>query len=426
MKHLLIAAYFVLVTLGISWQGACAQETASQGTISLKFQRDVELGPGAAQQYFVVDETTWEHARPDLGDVRLYSGGAEIPYVLQTEAGATVREQLDCRVLQPATVAGNTQFILDMTRTEVYSNVHLELKSKNFVAHARIEGANDVHAKDWALLGSSTLYDFTSEGLGHNSTLHMPDVTFRYLRVTLDGPVNRDEVTGAKTGVGHGEAARWATVAAHPIIAQQGRDTVLTFSFAGSTPVERIRFEIDSVQPNFVRNVEVQSVETSEAKDKTDRAIGNGTITKVHLSRGGKRIDQEDFDVAIFTRGESTLRVIVHNGDDQPLHISGAQLQQLERRIYFQTPTASAATLYYGNEKLGAPSYDYTKLFQMDSTAAQSRLLAEEVNAAYKRPPDARPWSERHPAAMWAALIAAILVLGAVAVRSLRAAAPSD
>lgn len=422
MKRLLIAACCTMLTLGVISQGAYAQGALPPGAASLKFQRGVELAPSAAQQYFLVDGTMWEHARPDLGDVRLYSGVAEVPYVLQTEAGATVREQVDCKVLQPATVAGNTQFILDMTQTEVYSNVHLELQTKNFVAHARIEGANDVHAKDWALLGSSTLYDFTSEGLGHNSTLQMPDATFRYLRVTLDGAVKRDEVTGAKTGVGRGEAARWLVVAEHPSITQQGRDTVLGFSLSANVPVERIRFEIDGAQPNFVRSVEVQSVEVGETKEKTERAIGNGTITKIHLSRGGKRIDQEDFDVPIFTRGEGTLQILVRNGDDQPLRIAGAQLQQLERRIYFQTPAISPAALYYGNEKLRAPSYDYAKLFQMDSAAAESHLLAEGMNAGYQKPPDPRPWSERHPAAMWAALIAAILVLGAVAVRSLRSA----
>jgi len=423
MKGLLIAAYFTMLTLGFSSSCAYAQDTLPPGTASLKFQRGVELAPSAAQQYFLVDGTMWEHARPDLGDVRLYSGGAEVPYVLQTEAGATVREQVDCKVLQPATVAGNTQFILDMTQTEVYSSVHLELQTKNFVAHARIEGANDVHAKDWALLGSSTLYDFTSENLGRNSTLQIPDATFRYLRVTLDGPVKRDEVTGAKTGVGRGEAARWVVVPEHPTIKQQGRDTVLGFSLSANVPVERIRFEIDGAQPNFVRSVEILSVEALDTKEKTERPVGSGTITKIHLVRGGKKIDQEGFDVPIFTRGQGTLKILVHNGDDLSLRIVGAQLQQLERRIYFQTPAARVAALYYGNEKLGAPNYDYAKLFQMDSAAAEGRLLAEEMNAGYQKPPDPRPWSERHPAAMWAALIGAILVLGAIAVRSLRSAA---
>jgi Protein of unknown function (DUF3999) len=422
MRREVQAAWFAVLSLGALSPQAGSQGAAAPGISSLEFQREVQLAPGAAQQYIVIDGKVWEHARADLGDLRLYAAGAEVPYVAEAAAGARLREEVECKVLQPVTVARKTQFILDMTQAEVYSGVHLELNSKDFVSRARIEGANEVHAKDWALLGSSTLYDFTSEGLGHNSTLEMPDATFRYLRVTLDGPVKRDEVLGAKTRIGRGEAARWVTVAERPTIAQQGRDTVLSFSLPARVPVERIHFDIDGAQPNFVRLVEVESVATSEAKEKTERLAGNGTITKIHLLRGGKKIDEEDFDVSIFAPGPGTLKIIVHNGDDAPLHIAGAQLEQLERRVYFETPAASPTTMYYGNERLGAPNYDYGKFFQVDSAAAESRLLAEEMNAAYRKPADPRPWSERHPAAMWAALVATIVVLGGVAVRSLRSA----
>jgi hypothetical protein len=264
------------------------------------------------------------------------------------------------------------------------------------------------------------VYDFTSESLGHSSTLHMPDATFRYLRVTLDGPVKRADVTGAKTGIGREEDAKWVTAAERPTVSQQGQDTVLRFNLPANVPVERIYFELDDAQPNFLRSVEVQS---GEAKDGAERLVGSGTITKIHLVRGGKTIDQENFNIPIFAGPQDTLKVIVHNGDDQPLKITGARLQQVERRIYFHTPAASQVALYYGNERLGAPSYDYAKLFQMEASAAEARLLAEEMNTVYQEPPDPRPWSERHPAAMWATLIAAIVVLGGVALRSLRSAA---
>jgi hypothetical protein len=422
MRREFEAACFALLSLGALSPQAVSQGSTTPGISSLEFQREVELAPGAAQQYLVIDGKVWEHARPDLGDLRLYAAGAEVPYVVETAAGTMLREQVDCKVLQPVTVAGKTQFILDMTQAEVYSGVHLELNSKDFVSRARIEGANEVHAKDWALLGTSTLYDFTTEGLGNNSTLQMPDATFRYLRVTLDGPVKPDEVRGAQTRIGRGETARWVMLAERPTIAQQGRDTVLSFSLPAQVPVERIHFDIDGAQPNFVRMVEVQSVRITEAKEKTERLAGNGTLTKIHLLRGGKRIDQEDFAVSIFAPSEGTLKIIVHNGDDAPLQIAGAQLQQLERRVYFETPAASPTTMYYGNERLGAPNYDYGKFFQADSAAAEGRLLAEEMNAGYQKPADPRPWSERHPAALWAALVAAIVVLGGVAVRSLRSA----
>jgi hypothetical protein len=407
----------------------------------LEYQRGVTLSPGATQQYIVVTPDLWPHARPDLGDLRLYAAGAEVPYVLQTGTGHVIRELLDCKILQPATVAGKTQFILDMTELEVYDRVALQLKTRNFVARVRIEGANDVRTSQWALLGSGTLYDFAAENLGHNGMLQMPDSTFRYLRVTLDGPVKPGEVVAAQAGITREEIAVWVTVAQDPRIEQHGHDTVLTFALPPNVPVERVHFEIANPQENFLRTVEVQ---TGDAKEETAQILGAGMLRRIHMLRGGKQVDQEDDSISVLAqstgvakpasaaregreqprKGMDVLRVIVHNGDDHPLDIRNAQLLQMERRIYFQTPSAaSAVTLYYGDEKFMAPAYDYTRLFQLDSGAGRANLLEEVLNSQYHEPPDSRPWSERHPAAMWAAMVTAILVLGAVALRSLRATA---
>jgi hypothetical protein len=79
-------------------------------------------------------------------------------------------------------------------------------------------------------------------------------------------------------------------------------------------------------------------------------------------------------------------------------------------------------TLYYGDEKAAMPIYDYAKLFQQDKNATIAQLEAETTNAAYTGRPDDRPWSERHPEVLWVAIVAAVLVLGGLAVRSLRSA----
>ena len=117
------------------------------------------------------------------------------------------------------------------------------------------------------------------------------------------------------------------------------------------------------------------------------------------------------------------LRAVIHNGDDAPLKITRARLQQYERRIYFDCDAGASPALYYGDDKLNAPVYDYAKLFQSDASAAQVQLGAEEANAAIPGRPDDRPWSERHPAVLWAAILAAVAILGGIAMRSLKSAA---
>lgn len=379
------------------------------------YQRPVQPAtPG--QHYVVVDETLWQHARPDLADLRFYAGSTEVPYALTTERGSLESDHRDVRVLQQSTVGGKTQFLIDMADVVEYDHVDLKLSTKDFVAHARVEGADELHGRTWANLGDSILYDLSRENLGDNSMLRLPRSTYRYLRVTIDGPVKPEDVTGATSEHRQEQKPTWRDVSAAPSRQQQeGKDTVLIFNVPDNVPVERVVFAIDPAQPNFRREIEFQN--------ERKMPLGSGEINRIHMVRAGQKIDSEVHDVDFSEIGQKTIKIIIHNGDDPPLMLSGARLQQHERRVYFDAPAGSQLTLYYGDEKLGSPVYDYAKLFQQEKSAAAAPMGAETANAAFTERPDERPWSERHPAVLWTAILAAVAVLGALALRSLKPAA---
>jgi len=159
-----------------------------------------------------------------------------------------------------------------------------------------------------------------------------------------------------------------------------------------------------------------------EIRNDRDAWLGSGEISKVHMVRNGNKIDADDFTVELSSQAEKTIKVIIHNGDDKPLQQS-ARLEQHERRIYFGAPATGALTLYYGDEKLVPPVYDYAKLFQIEKNVVPAQLGAEASNSAYAGRPDERPWTERHPAVLWIAIVGAVVVLGAVALRSMKTAA---
>jgi hypothetical protein len=390
-----------------------------------KYQRPVET-TGAGQHYFVVDETVWEHARPDLGDLRLFAGQTETPYTLEVERGSLEQDHQELKVLQQSTVGGKTQFLIDMSGIAEYDHVSLELSARDFVAHAQVEGQDDLHGRQWASLGDTILYDLSKENLGSNTMLRLPRSTYRYLRVTIDGPVKPVDVTGATSEVHQEEEPVWRDVTAQykngppsgKIAGDFGRltpgkNTFLTFEVPANV-VERVVFEIDPAQPNFRRDVEIQ--------DSEGRIIGSGEIDRIHMVRAGRKIDSEQHEVNLSSLDGRTIVVSIYNGDDPPLKITGARLEQYERRVYLDTPGASPLTLYYGDEKLEGPVYDYAKLFQKDKAATAAKLGPETANAAYTGRPDERPWSDRHPAVLWIAIVGAVAVLGALALRSLKTA----
>jgi hypothetical protein len=388
--------------------------TAGSSISYFHYQRQLQALNSSGQHYTVVDETLWQQARPDLDDLRIYLAEKEVPYRLTIEQGSTETEQKQCRVLQPGTVGGRTQFLLDMSSMPEYDRIQLKLGTKNFVAHARVEGQDDPHGAKWATLGTTTLYDLSEERLGHNYTLQLPLTTFRTLRVTVDSPVKPSDVESGTAGITRAQKAVWRDLASEPKQTQQGKHTVLTFSAPANVPVERVVLSIDPAQQNFLRGVEVQ-------RDK-GQWIGSGEIRRVHMQRNGQKIDTEQTSLDLRGTTQGDLKIVIDNGDDAPLKITGARLQQYERRIYFDADSGTQPRLYYGDAKLEAPVYDYAKLFQKDANAAQALLAAEEANAAYTGRPDDRPWSERYPAVLWVAIIAAVLILGSIAVRSMKGA----
>jgi hypothetical protein len=391
-----------------------------------KYQRPVQAQPGG-QRYIALDEQVWKNARRDLGDLRLYSGQQEVPYALMVESGSRENDNKEVSVLQQSVVGGKTQFLIDMTGVAEYDHIGLRLATKNFVAHARVEGQDDLHGKDWALLGEPILYDLSKENLGGNSVLRLPLSTYKYLRVTIDGPVKPADIVGASSEFRQEQKAVWRNVGGTPIFAElpagaargdasrvARKGTELTFTVPENVPVNRVTFDIDPAQLNFRRSVQVEG-------DK-DAYIGSGEIDRVHMVRQGQKIDTDDYDVSFSAVGHKEIKVTIDNGDDPPLKIKSARLQQLEHRLYFDAPASGPLTLYYGDEKLDQPVYDYAKLFLLAKDAAPAKLGAEQANAAYTGRPDERPWTEKHPAVLWIAIVAAVLILGAIAVRSMKTA----
>jgi hypothetical protein len=392
-----------------------------------KYQRPVQMKPGG-QQFVAVDEQIWKNARPDLGDLRLYSGQQEVPYALMVARGSRENDSRDVRVLQQSVANGKTQFVIDMAGVAEYDHIDLKLAAKNYVAHARVEGQEDLHGAQWALLGESILYDLSKENLGGNSMLRLPLSTYKYLRVTIDGPLKPADIVGASSEFRQEQKAVWRDVGGAPTITEttmsaarndssrrNGKATVLTLAVPENIPMDRVTFDIDPAQPNFRRSVQVT--------DEKDAYIGSGQIDRVHMVRSGQKIDSDQHDVNFSAVGHKTIKIIIDNGDDPPLKLRSARIQQLERRLYFEISASVPLTLYYGDEKLEPPVYDYAKLFLLAKDTAPAQLGGEERNAAFTGRPDERPWTERHPAVLWIAIVAAVLILGAIALRSMKTAA---
>ena len=376
--------------------------------------RDVRISQADRQNYFVVDEEIWTHARPDLADLRIYDGESQVQYALSEQRGGTSSHEAAAKILNLGSVGGHTEFDLDMGKIARVRPHPIAAGCERFRGDSIARGKQrSWAAKSATQLPPATLYDFTREELGSNPVLKLPASSFRYLHVKLSAGISPAQVKGASVYNLQETKAVWTSVGSCGAPSQVARTTVIICDSPVRVPVDRVRFRVDPRQVNFRRAVVLS--------DASEQRYGGGEITRVRMNRGGTTVVAEEMDVPIReTRVPSRVKITVDNGDNPPLSISGVELLSVERRVYFDPQGKSLLKLYYGDSKLGSPVYDYARFFKADPAAARAELGPGTHNEAYRGRPDDRPWSERHKAVLWLAMLLAVIVLAALAIRGLR------
>jgi hypothetical protein len=376
--------------------------------------RSVQIAQPERQNFFVVDEEIWSHARADLGDLRLYDGETPVQYALSEQRAGISSEEVDAKILNLGSVGGHTEFDLDAGSLPEYDRVRLRLDAHDFVATAFVSGGA-APGKAEIVLAPSTLYDFTKEQLGSNSQLKLPRSSFRYLHVRLSPGIRPEHVKGATIYNLHEQLASWTAVGSCSAPQSKQRTTIITCDVPEKVPLSRVLLHIVPAQVNFRRTVSVE--------DSKGVQIASGEISRVRVNRAGTQVIAEDLAVNV-SGNSARLNLVIDNGDNPALDITAVEPLSLERRVFFDPQGKSALSLYYGDEKLSAPVYDYARFFHLEPLPAQAQLGPGAHNAQYTGRPDDRPWSDRYTIVLWGAMLLAVLALAFLAVRGLRGEGP--
>lgn len=380
-------------------------------------QRSITVSAPDKQNYVPLDADVFAHARSDLSDIRIYDGQAQVPYVLVRQSGGSRTQESQAKLLNLGSVAGRTEFDIDTSGFAEYDRVRLQLDAKNFINSAQIEGRRTLNDKSGTNLGASTLYDFTKEGLGSNFTLKFATASFPYLHVRLAPGIRPDQVKAAYLSSFSETKAAWTKAGQCNPVGAPPKQSLYRCTISRGMPVERVSFSIPAGSANFNRTVVLS--------DERGNEFQRGAISRVRMNRGGQSVTSEDLDIDLYPRTGTQIDVTIENGDDPPLPIGSVSPSSVERRLYFDPKGKSSLQLYYGDPKLEAPSYDYAKFFQQSADAAGAQLGPAQANPQYAGRPDERPWSERHTFVLWIAMVVAVFILGALAIKGLKSAAPT-
>lgn len=373
--------------------------------------REIRIEKPDRQNFFIVDEELWNHSRPDLGDLRLYDSDSPVQYSLSEQRAGTSAEEVEAKILNLGSDCGHTEFDLDTEGLATYDRVRLRLDAKDFVATASVAGTNALGEPSKTQLATSTLYDFTSEQLGSSSVLKLPASSFRSLHVKLSAGIRPQQVKSATISNLREQQASWTQIGSCSAPQQKQRATIIVCDVPSRVPLNRIQFQVEPAQANFRRAVTVLDAKGIQQ--------ASGEISRVRVNRAGTLVTAEELFLN-YSGSSGQLTLSVDNADNPPLAILGVQPLSLERRVYFDPQGKTSLQLYYGDEKLSAPVYDYARFFHLDASAAQAQLAAGAHNPQYTGRPDDRPWSDRHMGLLWSVMILAVIALALLAIRGLR------
>ena len=412
------------------WMAALALVAAAAPAPEMRyfhFERPIERAvQSAGQTCLVVDPQVFAHAAAQLSDLRVYENTTDTPYVVRADVAEISGDQT-VALLNLGKSGSQTVFDAEMPQGR-YSDLQLKIAGQNFLATVVVTGSQDQTGKR-TKLGSYTIFDLTVQRLGRSTVLHMPESDFRFLHFQIAGPIGPRDVTGLTVTRASTSRPKFVTVAETTASAQKNRTTLIELAVPAHTPVDRVVIQPGARPENFSRDVtiSVAPVAQGAATDQTEvqePVAYPGNILRVHSIEEGRRIDEENLTVnapQVFFDGPAKWTIAIENHDDAPIEIASVRLEMLERRLCFDAAAGAAYTLYYGDSALAAPQYDYGRLFAAAQNPTMATLGAEMANAAYQPRPDERPFTEKHPALLWAALIVVIALLGAVALRSFKA-----
>jgi len=390
-----------------------------------RYERPLSVAQSGGQTCAVIDPAVFAHAAPQLADLRLYQQGVETPYVIQL-AEPIKTEEKSIAPLNLGDRHGLTVFDAEMPEAH-YRDVELAISAQDFIATVTVAGSQTESGSPQTRIGSYTVFDLTKQKLGRSTALHLPESDFRFLHFSISGPLKPESITGISVEHSPATSPKYESVAASSNGVEKSHSSLFEFMVPAHVPVDRVTLTPGATPALFSRDVSIAvAAQIDKPSDESEPArptVYAGNVLRVHKVQEGHAIDEERLSIDVpapLLESATKWTVTIDNGDDAPLKPEAVRLEMVERSLCFDAVANRQYAVFYGDSALTAPRYDYATLFVAQSDPMAVTAGAESENAAFQQRPDDRPFTEKHPALLWAALIAVVALLGGIALQSAR------
>lgn len=420
-----------------AWLVACAllPPAHAAGTPALRYAKPIHAPQLAAEELLAIslDDDVYAATQDGLADLRILdAAGRETPYVLRT-ANAT-RQEKQRKTWSPADprveLLGDQGLQITLTLAEddpAPLGMRLITPVKDFERRVTVFASPD--GESWQpLLEDGLVFDYSRFIDVRNDALEFPaetnagsdgrrhlrividDVTreqqsqlmeltrrlegdeetsrservvvrrepFRIDRIELWGDERQQRVTGTRT------TQFVVDVEPAPVDAASHQTIVLVG--ARRRPITSLG--VQTPDRNFSRPARVEALR-SRGGSSVWESLGAATISRIDF----RDLQRESLDIALPEAREEQLRIVIENGDNAPLAISGVEATGPVYELVFLASPAAKYRLAYGNASLGPPRYDTATI--AESLAADYRpaatTLGDQAVFSTAAPDDGEP-----------------------------------
>jgi hypothetical protein len=375
---------------------------------------ELQATPNAGVYELTVPLHVMGQARDDLGDLRLFDAqNHEIPYAIRVLKTTDQTRESGARIFNRATVRSMSEATVDLGDNAAdHNEVEIQIAGQNYRRRVTIEGSDDAH--EWRTLRTDgVIFGFQSDGKTVDSNrVSYPTSRYRYLRVQVNADELSDdavpEIAGLNVSMAvheEGVLSTWdVPVPSYQLLRNQGAHaTSWTIDFGARLPCSQLTLIISD--PSFFRPFQVENVDDPQ----NPRLLANGNLSH----RTGQELKPQ---VITFDEEEHVqrLRLQVTDYSNQTLSITGITAGAPVRQLVFELnqPQTFPLRLYFGNQKISEPHYDFEKELaaKMKAKPADISVGPTQGNTAFT--PEPLPFTERLPWLIYLVLAASSLALG--------------
>ena len=384
---------------------------------------DLEPTSEARLVHVTLPMEVFGRAQETQADLRIVDHeGEEIPYIRLVLKTQKRRNWLTGQITELSFVPGrHTYLIVDTgTRDELHNRLEVEVEQSDFFSWVEVAVSDD--RETWRIVRErAPLYHFPVERV-RTSTIAYPNTRARWIRLLILNGKEQFKVERCRVAqeiVERGKYVDWPLILTESTTASEdenGESVWQVDSGVQGVPVSAIRFEAE--QPEFHRPVRVST--SADGEKWCD--VAQGDVFRYHSDEPSSlEIERLRASMRVeFDENRSRFwRATIVNRNDAPVEGLRPTLQANPYQLVFRQEPGQNYRLLYGNSRAEAAQYDLQRTISRSEfgQALPGRIGEEEVNASYASP---EPWSEQNPGILWGALFVALLVLGFLAVRSLR------